>query len=74
MRYSLRKGPEAANYLCTQTTETLWSSAREEQLRKHGRSQQPEFNLWLDDRVGVIRTHLNLFDTASGRGRRHSML
>ena len=66
-RYTFRDGPEAASYLCTKNADTLWQAAREEHLREAGLSHQPEFNIWFDALAGVIRTHLNLFDTASGR-------
>ena len=66
-RYTLRDGPEAARYLQTTDSVELWSAAKEEHEREHGLSKAPAFNIWFDNHAGVIRTHLNTFDTASGR-------
>jgi len=66
-RTSHRRGAWAAAYLHTENTTELWLAAREEQLRLDGASEHPPFNVWFDAKAGVIRTHLNLFDTASGR-------
>ena len=66
-RISHRHGPHAAIYLHTKTTQELWQAAREEQLRVDGSGKLPPFNIWFDESTGVIRTYLNLFDSASGR-------
>jgi len=55
-RYTLREGPEAASYLKTNDTETLWQAAREEQIRADGLSHSPLFNIWLDTDTSTIRT------------------
>jgi hypothetical protein len=50
-----------------ENTQELWLAAHEEHLRLNGLSERPPFNVWFDAQAGVIRTYLNLFDTASGR-------
>jgi hypothetical protein len=68
-RLTRRNGPEAASYLHTKDTQELWQAAREEHSRLNGNGDRPQnsFNIWFDESAGIIRTHLNLFDTISGR-------
>ncbi|MDE2103518.1 MAG: DEAD/DEAH box helicase [Patescibacteria group bacterium] len=66
-RYTLRDGSEAARYMKSDDIAELWLAAKEEHERELGLSKLPPFNIWYDHQAAVIRTHLNTFDTASGR-------
>ncbi len=72
-RLRFRTGPWAASYLHTQSTRELWQAAREESLRTANMqtanmaTMSGQYHIWFDPQAGVICTHLNSFETASGR-------